>query len=257
MVAAQTASRMKSEFLATMSHELRTPLNAIIGFSEVMGNEMLGPMGTPRYVEYTQDIRDSAQHLLHIINDILDLSQIEAGKMSLREDWVSAEPLISACIALVKERAHGVNLTIIVELYPIEHNIYVDERKLKQVLINILSNAVKFSRPGGSVTVRTSLQQSGRYQIMISDTGIGMTQEDLGRVFEPFVQIDSALHRKYEGTGLGLSLTRRLVELHGGSIMLESQVHVGTTAIIELPAHRIAVFDETTQTRTEERAKGA
>ena len=253
MVAAQTASRMKSEFLANMSHELRTPLNAVIGFSEVMGGELLGPIGTPRYLEYATDIRASAQHLLHIINDILDLSQIEAGKMQLHEEWISVEPTINSCIAIVKERAERSNLTIKVDLLSEEHKLLVDERKLKQVLINILSNAVKFSRPDGSITVQSLLQWNGRYQIRISDTGIGMNQADVQRVFEPFMQLDSALHRKYEGTGLGLSLTRRLVEMHGGSIMLESEVYVGTTAIIELPEQRIAVFRETPATETSDR----
>jgi signal transduction histidine kinase len=248
MVAAQTASRMKSEFLANMSHELRTPLNAIIGFSEVMGGEILGPIGTPRYLEYTTDIRDSAQHLLHIINDILDLSQIEAGQMKLNEEWISVEPAVTASIAIVKERAQRANLTIKVDLFAQEHKLLVDERKLKQVIINILSNAVKFSRPGGTITVQSALGRTGRYQLRIADTGIGMNQADVQRVFEPFVQLDSALHRKYEGTGLGLSLTRRLIEMHGGSINLESELYVGTTAVIELPEQRIAVFGESSAT---------
>jgi signal transduction histidine kinase len=248
MVAAQTASRMKSEFLANMSHELRTPLNAIIGFSEVMNGELLGPIGTRRYLEYANDINESAQHLLHIINDILDLSQIEAGQMRLHEEWVTMDSVVNSCVAIVRERAQRAEVTINTELLGSTHRVLVDERKLKQILINILSNAVKFSRPGGSIALRTSLLPTGRYQIKISDTGIGMDQEDVDHVFEPFVQLDSALHRKYEGTGLGLSLTRRLIEMHGGSIALESKMYVGTTATIELPIERVAVFNEASDT---------
>jgi len=244
MVAAQTANRTKSEFLANISHELRTPLNAIIGFSQVMSDEILGPIGTPRYREYVQDIRGSAQHLLRIINDILDLCQIEAGKMKLVEEWVPIEELIAATIKLVAERAKLSGLTINFEPSGARIALLIDDAKIEQVLLKVLSNAVKFSRPGGIVTVHALVLANGRYQIRVSDTGIGVPSDQLERVFEPFVQIDSALDRKYEGTGLGLSLTRRLVELHGGKIELESTIDVGTTAIIELPAQRVGKAHE-------------
>jgi signal transduction histidine kinase len=240
MVAAQTANRTKSEFLANISHELRTPLNAIIGFSQVMDDEILGPIGVPRYREYAKDIGGSAQHLLRIINDILDLCQIEAGKMRLVEEWLAIEDVIAAGIGLVAERARSAGLAISFERSGSRVEVLIDDAKIEQILLKVLSNAVKFSRPGGTVRVQSKVLPDGRFQIKVSDTGIGIPADQLERVFDPFVQIDSALDRKYEGTGLGLSLTRRLVELHGGTIELDSTIDVGTTAIIELPAERVS-----------------
>lgn len=240
MLDAQTANRAKSEFLANISHELRTPLNAIIGFSEVMSQEVLGPIGTPRYREYANDIQGSAQHLLRIINDILDISQVEAGRMELRDEWVDFRQLIGSCIILVGDRAKRGHLTIGSQFSHEPFLLRVDERLLKQIVINLLSNAVKFTPPGGTIKIQFLLLPNGRAQLRISDTGIGIAASDLNDVFEPFVQIDSALSRKYEGTGLGLSLTRRFVELHDGTIALESTLGAGTTAIVELPQERVS-----------------
>ncbi|HXP30076.1 MAG TPA: HAMP domain-containing sensor histidine kinase [Stellaceae bacterium] len=239
MIEAQAANRAKSEFLANMSHELRTPLNAIIGFAQVMAAQMLGPIGMPRYQEYASDIGSSAGHLLGLINDILDLARIEAGKLELYEDLLDLNQVIGACLTLVKERAGSGKLTIGVAGADQPLLIWGDERKMKQITINLLSNAVKFTPAGGSVTVGWSLLSDGKCNLVVADTGIGIAPENLSKVLEPFAQADSALNRRYEGTGLGLPLTRRLVELHGGSMTLASELGRGTTVTVEIPAERV------------------
>ncbi len=240
--AAEIANRTKSEFLANMSHELRTPLNAIIGFSEIIQQEMFGAIDSPRYKEYAADIHDSGTHLLNLINDILDVSKAEAGKVELQETRVRVSEVIDASTRLVTARAReaGIHLSLPqVDDLPL---LFVDERRLKQVLLNLLSNAVKFTQAGGRVTVEAAIDQRG-FVMRVIDTGIGIAQEDIPKALEPFGQVDSKLSRKYEGTGLGLPLSKGLVELHGGRLELASEVGVGTTVTIILPSERIVQRD--------------
>jgi signal transduction histidine kinase len=239
MLAAQASNRAKSEFLANMSHELRTPLNAIMGFSQVIVEETLGPVGTDKYIEYSRDINGSAEHLLAIINDILDLARIEAGKSELNEESLDPQMLINSCIRVVSERAKIAGVTV--NFDPARTNFLFrgDERKMKQIIINLLSNAVKFTLSGGMVDVQWQIIEDRCCKLTVCDTGIGIAPADLTRVLLPFAQAESGLNRRYEGTGLGLPLTRGLVELHGGVFRLESALGRGTKAIIELPLTRV------------------
>ncbi|WP_085120596.1 PAS-domain containing protein [Tistlia consotensis] len=238
METAELANRTKSEFLANMSHELRTPLNAIIGFSEVMAQELLGPLGDGRYRTYAQDIRDSGTHLLDIINDILDVSKAEAGMLELAEEPIELADAVTASLRLISQRAErgGVRLreSVPQELPPL----LADPRRLKQILINLLSNAVKFTPAGGTVSVEAWQEAEGELAIRIADTGIGIKPEDLARVLEPFTQADSGFNRRHEGTGLGLPLTKALVELHGGRLELSGNEGGGTRAVVRFPAGR-------------------
>jgi signal transduction histidine kinase len=239
MKAARASDQAKSAFLANMSHELRTPLNAIIGFSQVLAAQSLGPIGVSQYVEYTHDILASAQHLLAIINDILDLARIEAGKGELREELVDAMEMTAACVRIVRQRAEVAGLKIETKAPDAQILLWADERKLRQILINLLSNAIKFSSSGGAITIAWRLRVEGGCQFIVSDTGIGIAEADLGRVLEPFAQADGAFNRRYEGTGLGLPLTRRMTEMHGGSLTLESELGRGTTVTVTLPRERV------------------
>ena len=232
---AELANRAKSEFLANMSHELRTPLNAIIGFSEMIRNRVFGPVGSAKYVEYANHINESGEHLLELINDILDLSKIEAGKLDLDIEDVDVARVVRACIRLVGERARLGGLTLGHDLPDKNLVLRADERKLKQVLLNLLSNAIKFTPSGGSVTLRAEVTADGDTEIAVADTGIGIGPDDIDKALSPFGQVDSQLNRKYEGTGLGLPLTRALVELHGGTMDMMSEVGVGTTVRVVFP----------------------
>ncbi len=234
---ADSANRSKTEFLANMSHELRTPLNAIIGFSEALDREIYGELGNDRYKEYAQDIHSSGIHLLNIINDILDLSKIEADKFELAEEVVSIEDTIETVMRIVATRADqaGVKLERSV---PNGLGVHCDERALKQILINLLSNAVKFSRAKTTVRVNVSETKTA-LRIAVIDQGIGMAPEDIPEALEPFRQIDGTLTRTYEGTGLGLPLARRLTELHGGKLLIESARGEGTSVLIDFPLERI------------------
>ena len=235
---AEIASRAKSEFLANMSHELRTPLNAIIGFSEVLQEEIFGPIDNSKYRGYVGDIHDSGQHLLSIISDILDLSKIESGKAMLNEEVVDLGELARSCVRLVKVRAEESGLRI-GEVYPSEPAyILADMRMIKQVIINLLSNAIKFTPAGGRIDLLIKRSKRGGMRIQIVDTGIGIDPKDIGKALSPFGQVDSALERKYEGTGLGLPLTKSMVELHGGQFLLGSQEGVGTTVTMQFGSER-------------------
>ncbi len=234
---ADSANRSKTEFLANMSHELRTPLNAIIGFSEALDREIYGALGNDRYKEYAQDIHSSGIHLLNIINDILDLSKIEADKFELAEEVVDIDDTIDTVMRIVAPRADqaGVKLERSVED---DLGINCDERALKQILINLLSNAVKFSREKTTVRVDVTETETA-LRIAVIDQGIGMAPEDIPEALEPFRQVDGTLTRTYEGTGLGLPLARRLTELHGGELTIESARGEGTSVFIDLPRERI------------------
>jgi PAS domain S-box-containing protein len=239
MAQAETANRAKSEFLANMSHELRTPLNAIIGFSEAMQSEFLGPLGNERYHEYVEDIRSSGNHLLQIINDLLDLSKIEAGKLELDEHRVDINRLVESSIKIIRERADAGGIKTRVSLATPGPCLWADERSCKQVLFNLLSNAVKFTQAGGSITIATELLADGRFVVRVRDTGIGIPEEDLEKILEPFTQVEASLVRNHEGTGLGLPLTKAIVELHGGELVLDSMIDVGTTVSVYFPAERV------------------
>ena len=242
MMAAQAANRAKSEFLANMSHELRTPLNAIMGFSQIIAEETLGPIGTGKYLEYSRDINGSAQHLLAIINDILDLARIEAGKTELVEEPLDPQMLIASCIRVVSERARRAAVTVAFDGEGANFLFLGDERKLKQIIINLLSNAVKFTLEDGRIDVTWRVVEDRCCALTVADSGIGIGPEDLLRVLQPFAQAESGLNRRYEGTGLGLPLTRGLVELHGGTFRLESEIGQGTRAIVEFPLSRVHVI---------------
>ena len=238
---AEAANRAKSEFLANMSHELRTPLNAIIGFSEMIKVEMFGPVAE-RYRGYAADVYDSGSHLLGLINEILDLSKLEAGQFELYEEDVDLPGTVEACLHLVEPQAQKSKIRISAALDPAVRLIRADDRRIRQILINLLSNAVKFTPDGGKIRV-SSFLKDGRLAIEVSDTGIGVAAEDMAKVMTSFGQVESKVSRKYEGSGLGLPLAKHLVELHGGTMTLESQVDVGTTVTVMLPSNRIVPSD--------------
>jgi signal transduction histidine kinase len=248
-IAAEDANRAKSEFLANMSHELRTPLNAIIGFSDLLADQQIGALNVVQG-EYLGDVSQSAKRLLSLINDLLDLAKIEAGRVELEREEVNLSALAQGCLMVMQERALQLRIRLDTELEGLPEVIWADKRKLKQTLFNLLSNALKFTPEGGRVAVggRTIHKENGLWMgadgelvsvpavhgpegkaetdyamVWVSDTGIGIDREDLERIFEPFEQVEYSLSRRYQGTGLGLSLTRRFVELHGGEIWAESE----------------------------------
>ncbi|HEY0281482.1 MAG TPA: HAMP domain-containing sensor histidine kinase [Rhizomicrobium sp.] len=238
LIAAHDANQTKGHFLALMSHELRTPLNAIIGFSEVLASELFGPHGNARYCEYARDIHGAGRHLLALINDILDLSKSEAGKLELYPEPVQLPQLFDDCVRLVAERARKQGLTITQSVPRDFPCLDADALRLKQILLNLLSNAVKFTLAGGSVTVEAACAGDGGIVIRVSDTGIGMAEESIPIALEPFRQIASPMSRNVEGTGLGLSLVRTLTEQHGGRLEIQSTPSVGTTVELCFPPGR-------------------
>jgi signal transduction histidine kinase len=236
---AEMGSRTKTEFLANMSHELRTPLNAIIGFSEILHGQVFGTIGDPRYCEYAADIRDSGQHLLNLINDLLDVSKVEFGKVELSEDTVDLAPIIEASRRLMRDRAEEAGIALTVEVPRDMPYLLVDARRIKQIILNLMSNAVKFTPGGGRVSVRVVSHDNGEVSLSVADTGIGIAPQNLETALRPFGQIDSHLSRKFEGSGLGLPLTKSMIELHGGRLTLESEIGRGTVATIWVPAMRV------------------
>ncbi len=234
--AAQSENRDKSQFLANISHELRTPLNAIIGFSEIIKNSAANEMDGKKLEGYINDIHSSGVHLLSLINDILDYSKAEAGKMEMEVSEVNLNKLVHNCVRLVTPRADAANVSLI-EAMPKEIlNIVTDSKKFKQILLNLLSNAIKFTPAGGEVRITAWADiNSDTYMFEVRDSGIGIAPKDISRAMSPFGQVDSAMSRKYEGTGLGLPLTKKFVELMGGKFEIESEVGVGTTIRFSVP----------------------
>jgi PAS domain S-box-containing protein len=236
---AETASQSKTAFLANMSHELRTPLNAIIGFSEIIEGQALGPIETRRYVQYARNILDAGRHLLELINEILDMSKIEAGAATLRETEVDVRSIMDSAVRLMEEAASAAQLRVDVQAAEDLPRLIADERHVRQVLLNLLSNAVKFTPAGGSIKLAAGVTQEGDLSLSVVDTGVGIADEDIANVLRPFGQAENSLSRRHEGVGLGLSIAKSLVELHGGHLSLESKVGVGTTVTAIFPADRV------------------
>jgi len=235
---AEVANQAKSLFLANMGHEFRTPLNAIIGFSEVIKDQIVGPIGKPIYAEYAKDIWGAGKHLLEIINNLLDISKIEAGKTELSEELIDPSEIVGASLAAMRIQAENRKITLIADISSGTPFIRGDALRLRQVLINLVSNAVKFTEVG-NITVSAAFDAVRGYRFTVADTGIGMSSGEIVVAMEPFGQVDNAITKKYEGTGLGLPLAQRLVELHGGRLEIESVKGVGTTVSVYLPLNRV------------------
>jgi len=236
---AERANRAKSEFLANMSHELRTPLNAIMGFGDLIENQRLGALGNAKYAGYGRDIVESGKHLLDLINEILDYAKLDAGRLSLIEEPLDIHRVVEACEQMLSDRIERGGLVLETSIAPTLSIVRGDERRLRQVLLNLLSNSIKFTKPGGRITLDAHADAGGALVLTVSDTGIGIAEQDLPHVLEPFGQVDSAFNRSTEGTGLGLPLAKRLVEMHGGTLVIDSAPGIGTTAIMRLPAERV------------------
>jgi PAS domain S-box-containing protein len=234
----EEASRAKSAFLAAMSHELKTPLNAVLGFAEILNTEMLGPLGNPAYRGYAADIHTSGTRLLGIVNDLLDTARIEGGALTLAKQAVSVSSLIEGGIALGQLRG-GARCKVAFEIQPNLPELEVDPQRLMQAIAALVANAIKFTPDEGQVTVHGRGTPSGGVRIAVRDTGIGMSQEKIAEAFQPFRQLDNSLARRFEGAGLGLSICKALVELHGGSLSIESAEGEGTAVFIDLPQSRV------------------
>ncbi len=236
---ADMASRMKSEFLACMSHELRTPLNSIIGFSEVMKKQMFGPIGNDKYASYSHDINSSANHLLEIINDVLDIAKLEAGAVTLHETEVDVVAQIRKCLRFTSERAEEAELKIEFNHDSNLPAVRVDDLRFRQIVINLLSNAIKFTPSGGMISISVSLSEFDEMVVSIRDNGIGMSEDQIPIALSKFGQLDSTLARRTEGTGLGLSITNELVKIHGGRLEILSALNSGTTVNVYIPKERV------------------
>ncbi|NQV58157.1 MAG: HAMP domain-containing histidine kinase [Alphaproteobacteria bacterium] len=233
--AAETANNAKSEFLANMSHELRTPLNAIIGFSQMINIQAMGPVGNPVYVEYGSDIEKSGMHLLQIITDILDIAKIEAGKLDLEAEDINYADLMKEAAAMLRKDMEDKRISFSIELPGEELTIRGDQQLLRQVLVNLISNAVKFTSEEGAISIAMDAPDDASIEIVVTDNGIGIATEDIARVMKPFEQVETSLARLHGGVGLGLPLTKKMIEAHGGRLTLTSAIGVGTTATVWLP----------------------
>lgn len=239
LAAAEVANKAKSDMLANMSHELRTPLNAIIGYSQALLIGTFGVPPHPKFTEYLRDIEQSGAHLLQLINDILDVSAIEAGKITLNEETVDLVQTAHAAIRLIAPHAKNSDIRLDARLPETPRMAWCDERRMKQIVLNLLSNAVKFTRPGGTVSLDMAIEPPGHLAIRIADTGIGMTPDEIKKAKSRFAQVDSGLNRRHEGAGLGLPLSIGLIEEHGGWLEIESAKGRGTTVSVYLPADRL------------------
>jgi signal transduction histidine kinase len=244
---AEAANISKSQFLATMSHELRTPLNSILGFSEVIMKDGAGPLGTGKYRDYAQDIHGSGQHLLAIINDILDMSKIEAGQLTLHDDVIDVSTMIESCCHYVRQRADDAGVGLETDIAANLPRLTADELRLRQIMLNLLSNAVKFTPKHGRVTVGADLAADGGIALSVADTGVGMSADEIAVALQPFRQVDNSLQRAHEGTGLGLPLTKNLVELHGGTLSIQSAPGEGTEVRVLFPRERMRPAAEPTR----------
>jgi len=231
---AESASRAKTQFLANMSHELRTPLNAVIGFSEILNRELFGSLGEARYRDYARLIHESGEHLLNVVNDILDMSKIEAGKFKIVKEPFDVAPLVKSCCDLMRHTAEQRSLSLIMDVAPGIPELPADKRACKQMLLNVISNAIKFTDPGGWVRVSAALAD-GNIEFIVADNGIGIAEQDLPKLGNPFVQANNSYDRSYDGAGLGLSVVKGLARLHGGRLELASKLGEGTIATIVLP----------------------
>ena len=236
---ARASSEAKTEFLAVMSHELRTPLNAILGFSQILKQQMFGPIGSEKYKGYVEDIHSSGAHLLSLITDILDLSKAEAGRLVLREEVINLTEVIDGCMRMFRERAAESGIRLRFDMPKMAVQLHADPRLLRQTFINLLSNAIKFTQKGGAVVVSIAQMADGSVCARIEDTGIGIAKRDIEKVFEPFVQVEAAYSRGYEGTGLGLPLAKKIMGLHDGRLEIESEIGVGTVIRASFPAKRV------------------
>ncbi len=233
----ESAERAKSEFLACVSHELRTPLNAVIGYSEMLKEEVFGTLGNPKYQEYAENIHTSGSHLLRMINDILEISRAEAGAITLHKNDVIVSALVNACISALEADAKQNGVEIVAKMNQKSDIIHADAAKLQQAVMHIISNAVKFTPAGGTIQVHVNTKADDLLIIQVEDTGVGMSDEELAKAMQGyFSQVDSGLDRRFEGMGLGLSFARKLVELHGGTLIVESIKHKGTTVAMSLPS---------------------
>jgi signal transduction histidine kinase len=245
LAAAEGASDSKSRFVATMSHELRTPLNAIIGFSDLIKNQTFGPLGGDnRYMDYVTDIGSCGAHLLRLVNDILDLSKFDAGKLDLREQDVNLKEVIESCLVAAEPQARKANLSLTANVDPTLPSIRADEIRVRQILLNLLSNSIKFTRDGGLISVGAGRRKEG-IAMTVSDTGVGMAEHEIPKALERFGQLDSALARQFEGSGLGLPLTKHLAELHGGTLEIMSEPGRGTMVTVIFPWARVVAGRET------------
>ena len=233
---AEAANQSKTAFLANISHELRTPLNAILGFSELIARECLGPVGNARYKEYAGDIHNSGSHLLSLINDLLDVAKIEAGRMEVEPEMVETERTLESALKFVGSRARERGQTLTIAVDDSAAFLYADERALKQIVINLTSNAVKFTQDGGRIDVSATRNAQGDFELTVADNGPGISRDKIDRIFAPFSQVDNRYDRQAGGTGLGLALVRGLCELHGGRAWIESEPGKGTRAIVVLPS---------------------
>ncbi len=236
---AESAAQLKGTFLANMSHELRTPLNAVIGFSEIIKNEFYGKVGSPKYIEYAADIHASGKHLLDLINEILDLSKIESGAQELFEERLDIGQIVEECMRLTEPQRKKEEITVTSHLSSVLPNVVADNKMIKQVILNLLSNAIKFTPHGGKVSISCLVERDGGLALSVEDNGIGIREDDIVKALTPFVQVDSELNRRYQGTGLGLPLSKNLMELHGGRLEISSIYGSGTTVTIYLPSNRV------------------